>query len=97
MARAIGVQIGLLAFGAALLAGVAAGNSPVVVLVRALTAMVLGLVVGQVAGAAAHRVLREHLLRKKLAIDREHLDLLRTSSPGPPDPDPPAATEAEAR
>ncbi len=95
MARAIGVQIGLLAFGAALLTGVAAGNSPVVVLVRALTAMVLGLVVGQVTGAAAQRVLRDHLQRKKTAIDREHAELVRALSAAQSDADPEAPAEAQ--
>lgn len=73
MVRSIGAQLGLLAFGVALLAGVYAGNSATVVFTRALVAMVVGAVVGQVAGWAAKYVLREHLRRKKLLVDREHL------------------------
>ena len=73
MVRSIGAQLGLLAFGVALLAGLYAGNSATVVLMRALVAMVVGAVVGQAAGWAAKYVLREHLQRQKLLIDREHL------------------------
>lgn len=73
MVRSIGAQIGLLAFAVALLAGLYAGNSAAVVLTRALIAMAVGAVVGQVAGWAARLVLRDHLQKKKLQIDQEHM------------------------
>ncbi len=72
MVRSIGAQIGLLAFGVALLAGMYAGNSAFVVLTRALIAMAVGAAVGQIAGSAARVVLRDHLQKKKLQIDQEH-------------------------
>lgn len=73
MARKLGVQVGLLAFGVALVAGLYVGNSSAVILTRALMAMVLGVIIGQVAGWAARQVLRDHLQKIKLRIDREHL------------------------
>jgi hypothetical protein len=77
MVRMTGVQIGLLAFGVASLAGLYAGNPVAVVLLRALLAMLLGTLVGQVAGWAAKLVLRDHLQRKKLQIDSEHFKAMR--------------------
>lgn len=77
MARGIGAQIGLLAFAAAIVAGLYAGNSMTVILSRALVAMLIGSLVGQAAGWAAKAVLRDHLQRKKVQIDREHLAAIR--------------------
>jgi len=77
MVRGIGAQIGLLAFAVAVLAGLYSGNSVTVTLTRALVAMVIGSLVGQVAGWTAKLVLRDHLQRKKVEIDREHLAALR--------------------
>ena len=73
MTRSIGVQIGLLAFGMAVVSGLYVGNSATVILTRALVAMILGLILGQMAGWGVKSVLRDHLQRKKLNIDREHL------------------------
>jgi len=90
MARNLGVQVGLLAFGVAIVAGLYAGNSATSVLARGLMAMVFGVIVGQIAGWAAKLVLRDHLQKIKLRIDREHLaaiealtgePLLRPSEP----------------
>ena len=72
MVGSIGAQVGLLAFAAALLAGVAAGNGLTVVLTRSLVAMLAGAVVGQLAGWAAKSILREHLQRRKHDIDSAH-------------------------
>lgn len=77
MTGSIGAQIGLLAFGVALLAGLYIGNSATVILTRALIAMVLGAILGQMAGWAAKAVLRDHLQKKKLAIDQQHLTAVR--------------------
>lgn len=73
MVGTAGAQIGLLAFAVALVAGLMAGNSATVVLIRALVALAVGAGVGQAAAWAARTVLREHLQRRKLQIDQEHL------------------------
>ncbi len=78
MVRSTGVQIGLFAFAVAIVAGLYAGNSLTVILVRALVSMVAAAVVGQASAWAAHVVLRDHFQRKKLQVDREHLAALRT-------------------
>ncbi len=92
MVQHTGAQLGLLAFTVAIVAGLYVGNSATVVLTRALLALLVGAVVGQLAGWAAKSVLRDHLQRKKLEIDRRHsdamADLLRQ---GPP----PAAPESK--
>jgi hypothetical protein len=77
MVRNTGTQIGLLAFAVAIVAGIYAGNSATVVLTRALVALLLGAVVGQAAGWAAKLVLRDYLMRRKLLIDRKHLEAVR--------------------
>lgn len=73
MIGTIGAQIALVAFAAAILAGLYAGNSPVTVLTRALLAMIVALFVGQVVAWSIKLVLRDHLQRRKLEIDRQHL------------------------
>jgi hypothetical protein len=77
MVRTTGAQIGLLAFAVAVVAGVYANNPATVVMLRALAAMVVAALVGQVAGWTAKLVLRDHLQRRKLRIDREHFDAMR--------------------
>jgi creatinine amidohydrolase/Fe(II)-dependent formamide hydrolase-like protein len=72
MVRSIGAQLGLLAFAAAIIVGLHAGNSPTTILVRALIVMLAACAAGQSVGWAAKQVLRDHLQLKKLAIDREH-------------------------
>ncbi len=73
MVRNTGAQVGLLAFAIAIIAGLSAGNSPTVIVLRAVGAMLCGAIVGQITGWAAKTVLREHLQRKKQQIDQEHL------------------------
>jgi len=77
MIRTTAARIALLAFGLTLLAGVYAGNSPATVLFRALVALLLGLLVGQIAGWAGRVLLRDHLQRRKRAIDEEHAAAVR--------------------
>ncbi len=77
MVQSLGAQIGLLAFSVAILAGLYAGNSLTVILTRALIAMVVGSLVGQVAGWAAKVVLRDYLQKKKFEIDRAHIAGMR--------------------
>lgn len=72
MTQTIGAQLGLFAFAAALLAGLFAGNTAHVTVLRALAVMIAATLVGQLAGAAAKVVLREYLQRHKTQIDREH-------------------------
>lgn len=91
MVRSIGAQIGLLAFAVAVIAGLYAGNSATVILTRALTAMVLGALVGQMSAWAAKQVLRDYLQRKKLEMDREHVSAIRSMMP-PPEEEPTAVT-----
>ena len=77
MVRTTGAQIGLLAFAFAIVAGVYADNPATTVMLRALLAMLVAALVGQVAGWTAKLVLRDHLQRRKLRIDREHFEAMR--------------------
>lgn len=77
MVRSIGAQLGLLAFSAAIIAGLWAGNSVSTILLRAVFAMFLASLVGQLIAWTARLVLRDHLQKKKLAIDRQHQELVR--------------------
>lgn len=72
MVGSLSAQIGLIAFAVAVAGGLHAGNSAVTVLSRALLMMVGAILVGQMAGCAARLVLRDHLQRQKITIDREH-------------------------
>jgi len=82
MLRTISAQVALLAFAAATLAGLAVGNAPLTVLLRALAVMLGALIVGQAVAWAAKLVIRDHLLRHKLAIDREHVAATTPPQPG---------------
>jgi hypothetical protein len=98
MVRSIGAQLGLLAFGLAIVAGLYVGNSPVTILVRALVVMVVACAIGQVLGWAGKQVLREHLQKKKLAIDRQHLETIQAlMQVGEPPAEPPLAEPQEAQ
>ncbi|MBU0718536.1 MAG: hypothetical protein KJ749_09835 [Planctomycetes bacterium] len=77
MVRSIGAQLGLLAFGLAILVGLVVGNSPITILTRAVVIMVVACAVGQIIGWAARLILRDHLQRKKQEIDRQHLEAMR--------------------
>lgn len=92
MVRSIGAQLGLLAFAAAIVAGLHAGNTPVTILVRALIVMLAACAAGQAVGWAAKQVLRDHLQQKKQAIDREHDQALHEADE---QPDQPAVAESQ--
>lgn len=73
MQQRISAQVALLAFAAAIMAGLYAGNAPLTVLSRALIVMFAALLVSQAVAHVSKRVLRDHLQGRKVAIDREHL------------------------
>jgi len=77
MVRSVGAHFGLLAFGLAILAGLYVGNSPATILLRALVAATAACAVGQVLANVGKQVLRDHLQKKKLAIDQQHYEALR--------------------
>lgn len=66
-------QLALLAFALTVAVGLWVGNAPTTVLTRALVAMAVAGVVGKLAGWSVKLVLRDHLQRRKIAIDRAHL------------------------
>lgn len=73
MIASVGTQLALLAFAAAIFAGMSAGNSASTVLLRALLAMAAGRVLGEVAAWVARAVVGEHVRRRKQQIDADHL------------------------
>jgi hypothetical protein len=73
MVRKIAAQIGLLAFVLAIVAGLMAGNAPLTVLSRAVAALMGGAAVGQLGGWVARAIVRDHLVRRKVAIDTAHI------------------------
>ena len=87
MIGSLSAQIALLAFAAAIVAGLAVGNSPTTVLTRALVTLVVALLVGKLVAWSTKLVLRDHLQRKRLAIDRAHLESSRQSEPAKPSAD----------
>ena len=94
MVRSIGAQLGLLAFAVAIVVGLVAGNSVTTVLIRALLVMLAACVIGQAVGWAGKLVLRDHLQRKKLQIDRQHRNANRASGePQTKNSDSPAPAE----
>ena len=72
MTRIIAAQLGLFAFGVTVCAGLFAGNSFSTVVTRALAAMIIMALVAYLAAWAGQIVLRDHLLQRKLKIEREH-------------------------
>lgn len=68
----IAAQIALLTFAMALLAGLHAGNTATTILSRALVALLVAWCGAQFVAWVARTVLRDHLQRKKITIDREH-------------------------
>lgn len=81
MIGSISAQIALLAFVAAIVAGLSAGNSPTTVLTRALVTMIAALMVGKLVAWTTKMILRDYLQHRKLAIDKAHHASLRHSEP----------------
>lgn len=75
-----GSQLALLAFAGALVVGIAVGNAPSTVLIRALTVMVVALFVGQLVGWTSRLVIRDHLQNRKAQLDREHVEATRAAA-----------------
>ncbi|TWT44308.1 hypothetical protein RAS1_07200 [Phycisphaerae bacterium RAS1] len=73
MIHSISAQLACLSFSLAVVAGVRAGNSFFTVLTRALVAMIVVLVVARIVAALGAVVIREHLVSRKLGIDRAHV------------------------
>lgn len=65
--RVIATAFGLAAFAVAVIAGLAAGNSPVRTLAVAIASMVVCRFVGLVLGAAGEAAVREHLAAARAA------------------------------
>ena len=80
MVGRFGVQMALLAFSGAILAGIAVGNDAQTVLSRALIAMVIAMFIGQLVGWTSKLVLRDHLQRRKVAVDLEHAAAAESSA-----------------
>lgn len=76
MVGRIGTQVALLAFAVAIIAGISAGNSTTTILVRALLALVVVLLVGQFVAWCVKLILRDHLQRRKVGIDKIHIESL---------------------
>ncbi len=77
MVRSLGAQLGLLAFTVAIVAGLNVGNSPTTILIRALLAMLAAYVLGKAVAWTGSIMLRDHLQRRKLSIDRAHNEAVR--------------------
>ena len=73
MVGTISAQVALLAFAAAIAVGLYSGNSATTVLTRALVAMLVAYGVGRIASGTVRLVLRDHLQRRKLEIDKAHV------------------------
>ena len=84
MINSIAAQIALLAFALAIVAGLSAGNSSATVLTRALVAMFVGMLIGKLVAWSSKLVLRDHLQRKKRAIDESHDATVKSSEESVP-------------
>lgn len=83
MSRVLSAQLGLLAFSAAIVAGVLTGNTFNTIVTRAIVALFVAAVLGSLAGWVSRLVLRDHLLGRKLKIDREHHEKRGAGGEGP--------------
>lgn len=69
MAELCGSSCGLLFFSAMILRGLAAGNPPESILLRALAGLVVGFALGAIAGFIAERIVRENAAGKPAKDD----------------------------
>lgn len=100
--RMIACSLALLAFAAAIVAGVAVGNPAITTLWRALLAMVACYAVGALAGRLAEHALHEHIDQYKQAhplepADQATKDSAEVEGSAPVDSEPPAEPDAPAR
>lgn len=77
IARYCGAMLGLMAFGLATLTGLAVGNSPELILSRALWSLAVFCVIGLAIGAAAQAVVNEY--------ETQRARVLRLDGDGSPD------------
>ena len=71
MVGSLSAQIGLIAFAIAIVAGLHAGNSATTILSRAMLMMIGAIFAGQITAYAGRTILRDHLRKKKEAVERE--------------------------
>lgn len=71
IARYCGAMLGLMAFGLATLTGLLAGNSPELILSRALWSLAVFCVIGLALGAAAQAVVNEYEAQRASALQVE--------------------------
>ncbi len=83
MSRSLPSRIALLAFSVAVVAGLRAANSAATVLWRALAAMFVAYVVGELALWASRQVVREHVQRRKWETDKRHVEALTQAATRP--------------
>ncbi len=88
MLGSLSAQVALLAFAAAVVGGLFAGNSSATVLTRALVAMVVALLVAKLVSWTTKLVLRDYLQHKKLAVDQTHRDSSESAQPEGPGGEP---------
>lgn len=77
----VGAQLALLAFTAATLLGLHAGNEPATILIRAFVIMAATLALGRAVAALHRLILRDHLQGRKLSLDRAHLEACAAAAP----------------
>ncbi|NOS99299.1 MAG: hypothetical protein HOP29_01575 [Phycisphaerales bacterium] len=83
--RATGAAFGLLAFSTTVLTGLWVRNPPVLILQRAVWAMLLFCLIGLCVGWAAHVVVREHAHRREQSLFGEAEATSDQSGPSDPD------------
>ena len=86
MVRLTGACLGLLAFGLATFAGLLAGNSLIVILSRALCAMVIFLLIGLLVGWVGMRIVEEYAQGREQAL-RAQAEAAQMGEGGEPDAD----------
>lgn len=72
VSRFTGPSLGLLAFAITILAGLYAGNPPVVVLSRSILALFAFCLIGLVLGKAAQAVVSEYERKRREEFERSH-------------------------
>ena len=82
MTQSLGAQLGLLAFAAAIGLGLAAQNSALTILFRAIVVLVVVSTIAQLIAWSARVVLADGFRREKARIDVDHLAEMRKIESG---------------